>query len=194
MTGDFGAEDWPREATQPRVELDRPGGPRVNATTLAREMSAAEDIEDAFWFLDIKLGYQRSRYEHAPAPNGNASVDYRSPGLWVKVTKDRGQFFCDFSAPRGPTEWFDLEIVLRDLGEDRAADDLIAQKWSSLDALASCVEQTIDRIRAHFSEDAFSESRVRLKEGQLRRVRKHFGDTIADQLISMRGGNPPRGG
>lgn len=157
-------------------------------------MNAFEDIEDAFWFLDIKLGYQRSRHDYAPAPNGNAVVDYRSPGLWVIVTKDRGQFFCHFAVPTEPAEQFDLEIVLRDLGETKAADDLIAQKWSSLGALANCVEQTIDRIRPQFDENVFSETRTRLKEGQLRRARDLFGDKIEDQLIKARGGTPPRGG
>ncbi len=156
-------------------------------------MNAAEDIEDAFWFLDIKLGYQRSR-PYVPAANGNAIVDYRLADLWVTVTKDRGQLFCHFAAPREPAEQFDLEIVLRDLGEDKVADDLIAQSWSSLDSLASCVEQSIDRIRARFSEDAFSDSRVRLKEAQLRRFRKHVGDKMADQVIKAGEGTPPRGG
>ena len=190
MTGDFGAEDWPREATQPRVELDRPGGPRVNATTLAREMSAAEDIEDAFWFLDIKLGYQRSRYQHTPAPNENASVDYRSPGLWVKVTKDRGQFSCDFAAPREPTEWFDLEIVLRDLGEDKGS----RRSHRAEMVVFGCSRQL--RRTDHRSYPCALQRGCILREPnetegrcELRRVRKHFGDTIADQLISMRGGS-----
>jgi hypothetical protein len=156
-------------------------------------MNAAEDIEDAFWFLDIKLGYQRSR-PYVPPANGNAIVDYRSPDLWVTVTKDRGQFVCHFAAPREPAEQFDLEIVLRDLGEDKAADELIAERWSSLDSVASCVEETIARIRARFSENAFSESRARMKEAQLRRFREHVGNKIADQLLKARGGTPPGGG
>jgi hypothetical protein len=157
-------------------------------------MTAAEDIEDAFWFLNVKLGYERSRNQYASAPNGNVVVYYESSDLRVRVTKDRGQFLCDFAASKEPTEWFDLEIVLRDLGEDKASDDLIAQGWSSLDSLASCIEQTIDRIRAQFSEDSRSESRARLKEGQLRRVRKLFGDKIADQIVTARRGSSRRGG
>jgi hypothetical protein len=156
-------------------------------------MNATHDIEDAFWFLSVKLGYQRIRSEYSPAHFGNAIVEYRSPGLRVQVTKDRGHFLCDFAAPREPIEWFDLDIVLRDLGEERAADDLLAQKGSSLESVAKCVEQTIDRVRGQFSEETYSDCRVRLKEGRLRRVRKYFGDKIADQIVKNRGGNSPGG-
>ena len=82
-------------------------------------MNATHDIEDAFWFLSVKLGYQRFRSEYFPAHFGNAVVEYRSPDLRVQVTKDHGHFLCDFAPAREPVEWFDLDIVLRDLGENR---------------------------------------------------------------------------
>ena len=145
-------------------------------------MNATHDIEDAFWFLSVKLGYQRFRSEYFPAHFGNAVVEYRSPDLRVQVTKDHGHFLCDFAPAREPVEWFDLDIVLRDLGEDTAADDLLAQQGASLESVAKCVEQNIDRVHEQFNEDAHPECRAKLKAGRLRRVRKLFGDKIADQI------------
>jgi hypothetical protein len=152
-------------------------------------MNATEDIEDAFWFLPVKLGYQRFRSEYSAAHFGNAIVEYRSPGLRVQVTKDRGHFLCDFAVASEPVEWFDLDVVLRDLGEDKAADDLLAQKGSSLEWVAKCVEQNIDRVREQFNEDAHPELRARLKAGRVSRARNLFGDKIADQMVKNERGN-----
>ena len=146
-------------------------------------MNATHDIEDAFWFLSVKLGYQLFRSEYSAAHFGNAIVEYRSPGLRVQVMKDRGHFLCDFAAAREPVEWFDLDVVLRDLGEDRAADDLFAENGSSLESVAKCVEQTIDRVREQFNEDAHPECRARLQAGRLRRARRLLGEKIADQMV-----------
>jgi hypothetical protein len=157
-------------------------------------MDAAIEIEQAFSFLEQDLAYRRGRSEYHRAQFGNALVEYQSPRLRIRVTKDRGQFFCAFAAPKEPVEWFDQEIILRDLGEGQAADDFIAQRWSSLDAVATSVRRTIERICERFGEETYSESRGRFKEGQLRRVRKLVGDKIADQMAGKRGLEPQGGG
>jgi hypothetical protein len=152
-------------------------------------MNATHDIEDAFWFLSVKLSYQRFRSEYSPDHFGNVIVEYRSPGLRVQVTKERGHFLCDFAAAREPVEWFDLDVVLRDLGEDRAADDLFVEKGSSLESVAKCVEQNIDRVREQFNEDAHPEFRARLKAGRLSRAMKLFGEKLADQIVKNETGS-----
>jgi hypothetical protein len=50
-----------------------------------------------------------------------------------------------------------MYIFIRDLGEGEAADELIAQRWSSLDAVAMSVRRTIERICSLFGEETYSE-------------------------------------
>lgn len=136
----------------------------------------------AFSFLEKDLTYQRITTEYDSARFGNAIVEYRSPRLRIRVTKDRGQYVCDFAAPRGPAEWFDQDIVFRDLGEDHAVDEVVIQRWSSLDAVAASVKEAIERIAHLFTDERYLASRARFQNGQLRRVQKLFGDSVAGQI------------
>jgi hypothetical protein len=138
-------------------------------------MTGDQEIVRSFLFLENELGYSRVRNDYDPLHFGNAIVEYRSPLLRIRVTKDRGGFLCDFAAP-GAQEWFDQEIVFRVLGEDQAVQDLIAQRWSSLDAVAASVKQTIVRISGLFSEESYAESRARFQDSQRRRATDLFGD------------------
>lgn len=104
-------------------------------------------------------------------------MEYSSPKLRVRVSKDRGQFLCDFAAPTEPTEWFDQEVVFRDLGEDLTIDALISQGWSSLEAVAHAVEDHLDRVIELFG-DRYLASRNRFQVLKQIRVKKLFGGHV----------------
>lgn len=124
-------------------------------------MNSVDMIVHAFAFLEANLSYRQVRSEFDARNFGNAIIEFWSPQLLVRVTKDRGQYFCDFANPR-QGEWFELENVFRDLGEDQVLGDLIAQRWSSLDAVADSVRLTIKRISSLFEDEFYPESRARL--------------------------------
>jgi hypothetical protein len=145
-------------------------------------MTADEDIVDEFRFLEYERGFHSIRQEYSAAHFGNAIVEYLSPGLRIQVTKDRGQFFCCFATVREPFEWFDQETVFCDLGEERVVAALIAQRWSSLGAVARAVRESLDRVFKQFEDGNYPESRRRFKALQQARVRRLLGDKIADQL------------
>jgi hypothetical protein len=142
------------------------------------------DIEIAalFSFLEEEHGFRRVRQMYAAAHFGNAIVEYESSNLRVRVTKDRSQFLCYFATPRAP-EWFDQEVVFRELGEDSAIDTLIAQSWSAAADVAKSIRARLDRITELFSEARYPQSAARLAERQHERVRRLFGDEVADRLI-----------
>src|SRR5882757_7696084 len=117
-------------------------------------MRADQQITDRVAFVERQRDVRRIRSEYNPVVFGNAVVEYSSPDLRLRVTKDRGQFLCDFAATNGPLEWFTLGIVFRDLGESASLDALIAEKWSSLDSVAATVEDHFSRILDLFSEQS----------------------------------------
>lgn len=131
-------------------------------------------------FLETAYAFRRTRTEYSAKSFGNVIAEYRSPRLWIQVTRDRGQFFCRFSKPGTPAEWFDQETVLSDLGEAHTLEVLLAEEWSSLESVASSVERTIERVCGLFAEATYAASRHRFQEFQRRRVTEWFRDATLD--------------
>ena len=127
-------------------------------------------IVRAFMFLETEYAFCRTRTEYSASCFGNVIAEYRSPRLWIQVTRDRSQILCDFSRPGPTAEWFDLDTVLADLGAARTLGALLADEWSSLESVAASVRDAIDRIVELFTEQNYPESCRRFQEFQQRRV------------------------
>jgi hypothetical protein len=138
------------------------------------------EIATRFSFLETERDFRCTGRRYDAAHFGNAIVEYESSTLRLRVIKDRSQFFCDFAAPRGAVEWFDQEVVFRDLGEDSAVDALIAQRWSSAEELAESIRARLDRIGELFSDDNYQASAARFGELRHERARKLFGDPVPE--------------
>jgi hypothetical protein len=134
-------------------------------------MTADQEIANTFSFVEQMPGARRIRCEYHAAHFGNAIVEYDSPRLRVRVTKDRGAFLCDFASPEPPVEWFDLEVVFRVLGEDRTIDALIAESFTSLESIGRAVEDNLEPICERFGEAHYADSRKRFHEHLEARVR-----------------------
>src|SRR6266404_6870281 len=106
-------------------------------------MQADLEIVNQFSFLETERDFRCVRRTYDRAHFGNAIVEYESSNLRLRVTKDRSQFFCDFAAAKGSVEWFDQDIVFRDLGEASVIDALIAQQWSSVEDVAKNIRASV---------------------------------------------------
>lgn len=81
---------------------------------------------------------------HNAAMFGNVLVDYASPDMFLRVTRDRGQFF--FAVGTSSRTALAESALLRLLGAEQDLSSLVAQEWSSLTQLASIAEQHLPRI------------------------------------------------
>jgi hypothetical protein len=150
-------------------------------------MQGDREIANQFSFLEAERGFRCVRRTYDAAHFGNAIVEYMSSSLRVRVIKDRGQFLCDFAASKGSLEWFDQEVVFRELGEGAAIDTLAAQGWSPVADVANSVRTSLDRIVELFSEGNYRQSAARFAELRGERVRRLFGDKVAEQVVRKEG-------
>jgi hypothetical protein len=117
--------------------------------------------------------------EFNPSVFGNLVIELASPDLFVRLVRDRGQYFLDLRNPRDD-EWFDEETVLRLIGETEAADDLVSRKWTSA---VPAVAAICDRFAAIL--EAFSDARYQQTKAELQRLQRQRAATLFNH------GEPP---
>jgi hypothetical protein len=137
----------------------------------------ADKIITAFQPLVAGHGFSLSYREPPLRPFGNTVVDFASPTLRVRVTKDREQFLVDLAPAQLAAEWFDLDVVLELLGAPTQLPDGRPFVEGSLDELSRLLLQHLAAIEPLFHKSAFAATKGQLKRLQAQRVERLFGQT-----------------
>lgn len=109
-------------------------------------------------------GFRVIRDAEEPTRFDNAYVDLRRGGVLVRIVRERGQHFIEVTSKRDPSEWFDVNLVLRLLN----VRELVSHRVDS-GAVAELAQHLVSIIGQ--VDDAFS--------------RKRWGGTVA-QLHALR--------
>ncbi len=128
----------------------------------------------AFAFLEQARGFRLAGDEVGES-SGDALVDFESPTLRVRVLRDRGQVFLDVAPAGDPPTWFDLPLLLGFLGEQEAADTLLAGGQRDVHEVAGLLRAYYDGIERTLGASRSPDVVRRLTQLRLARADQRFG-------------------
>ena len=126
-------------------------------------------LVDHMTFLWSGARHRITGSEVSSSNGGDAKLNIESPVLRWQVSCDRRQLFLVVQPLHDTRKWFDSQVLLETVtSEPFPSGQLVPQT-------AQLIEASLDSIEAAFSENAWDETRERLKAAQRRRAERLFG-------------------
>ena len=136
-------------------------------------VSVLDEMRNAFNFLVTERGYREMASHYAPESFGNAALEYESPALRVRVTRDRSLYEVDYARVTDGDYHFD-EVTLHLVGAADDAERLAADR-ASLSLHAEIIRKHLAGIEEAFAPDRYEATIRELRTLKNQRAEQLWG-------------------